>query len=723
MSLKNILVFLVTLGIAFSAVYQIEITNPNNYDLTDFQVLINVSNITSTFTDLNITLANNSSVQIPYCLVQIDDFLKNVCGQTYNGIDLIWVKVPNIPANGTAVLSVDPGGTADLPQNVFILYDDIENTGAWTVLGGIQFNTANPYEGTTAIRKTNNNQQIGAIRSIPTTITNEDTVLEFWTYANSGNQPIERVGVFSSSSLRGVGYYLDVRGVEFIGIDDYTLGFLTVLVTTPTTGVYNVYVPNRFYMWNKQNDTYISVSYDNNGAVLGQISYTSNVYDNFDTLYFYGRRDYYGDVFTIRKIAPNNPTYRVVKSPGFFWVFPTNGTVFTSSPQNFTVEVFDPTIQNCYSVLDNNTIINTVGVTGPGIYNISTNLVLGKQSYTIWCDDGNNTTFYYPEIREITYDNTPPTIDRIEVNYDPNANELTVDVYVTETQTAVDTVLVYNEQLNQTQTAINTGIFYRAIFSIALNDGDKVNGTAIVNDTVGWTSNDTWEYIYTTSSSVQEWADYSFDGFLVVDIKTPKTNTVIPSKAYVIEFEVTNLYDSNPHPLLCKFYISYDFDFYNKIKVLTKRYNMTQTNMTFKERVPTEVTFLDLAGNYVRDMPPQQQIVIICGLEDVKQAGYDQEEYQTAIISRLSQVLLLLTILSAVLGFVVLLYSDYGVIAALVTQILLISTTLSLSVDGISNALIILDLLIVVAIFSNLLFMFSLLKLAFESRENYKRGI
>lgn len=81
-----------------------------------------------------------------------------------NNIAIFWVKVPNIPANGTKTiyLKINTSRTEDLsnPENVFDLWDDFEgnslDTTKWEVLSGVTVSVSN-----SVLRITNDGAEFG----------------------------------------------------------------------------------------------------------------------------------------------------------------------------------------------------------------------------------------------------------------------------------------------------------------------------------------------------------------------------------------------------------------------------------------------------------------------------------------------------------------------------------------------------------------------------------
>ena len=112
---------------------EITITEQSGQDLTDFQVLLQVSNDPNFFsavgtdpTKLEIR-AEDKTTLLPFYVEEWDN-------NNYNA--KIWIKIPSIPANGTkkVYLYSNPDRTTPLsdPEAVFDFYDDFNDLSKWT---------------------------------------------------------------------------------------------------------------------------------------------------------------------------------------------------------------------------------------------------------------------------------------------------------------------------------------------------------------------------------------------------------------------------------------------------------------------------------------------------------------------------------------------------------------------------------------------------------------
>jgi len=130
-----------TLALAGWAYYApVEISNPNPYDLLDFQVLIQLdannfdfSKANADGSDIRFTLSDGETL-IPHWIEEWD---------SANQLAKIWVKVPSIPAEESTTILLWCGNAdavdASDGDGVFILFDDFEGTALdttkWGTLG------------------------------------------------------------------------------------------------------------------------------------------------------------------------------------------------------------------------------------------------------------------------------------------------------------------------------------------------------------------------------------------------------------------------------------------------------------------------------------------------------------------------------------------------------------------------------------------------------------
>ena len=123
---------------------EIKISNPNSYDLNDYQVRVDLTDVINTYGKSKIIIYDDSGNIIPFAYEKSNGEVT----PNYSEWDTnyVWVKVPNIPANGEisiylAYALTDHATTGD---EVFDFYDDFNNgivdTNKWetyTVNGSI----------------------------------------------------------------------------------------------------------------------------------------------------------------------------------------------------------------------------------------------------------------------------------------------------------------------------------------------------------------------------------------------------------------------------------------------------------------------------------------------------------------------------------------------------------------------------------------------------------
>ena len=111
---------------------KVTIHNPNDYDLTDYQVRVDLSGYLDSVGYLRVTDENGNDLK--FCYEQAN----GECGA--NPSSVIWVKVPKIPANGDTVIYVEKSNKnhAVNGDQVFDFYDDFNNrmldSSKWTII-------------------------------------------------------------------------------------------------------------------------------------------------------------------------------------------------------------------------------------------------------------------------------------------------------------------------------------------------------------------------------------------------------------------------------------------------------------------------------------------------------------------------------------------------------------------------------------------------------------
>jgi len=103
------------------AVFKVQIINQNSYDLIDYQVRIDITNLTQYLGTQLIQITDTNGNKLNFCYEQTN----GGCNTTPSNI--IWVKVPFIPAKGATYLVITKSDTneATSGKDVFIFYEEI----------------------------------------------------------------------------------------------------------------------------------------------------------------------------------------------------------------------------------------------------------------------------------------------------------------------------------------------------------------------------------------------------------------------------------------------------------------------------------------------------------------------------------------------------------------------------------------------------------------------
>jgi len=124
-------------GSGYTYIMTITISNPNDYDLTDYQIKIDLSPYLPYTTHIKITEDAEGNQVLPFVYVNDDESISDT------PTTKVWVKIPNIPANGETVIYVFEADTnyATTGDNVFDFFDDFEgtdlDTNKWTLVNDL----------------------------------------------------------------------------------------------------------------------------------------------------------------------------------------------------------------------------------------------------------------------------------------------------------------------------------------------------------------------------------------------------------------------------------------------------------------------------------------------------------------------------------------------------------------------------------------------------------
>ncbi len=121
MRMRRVVVAVLFLLSLASAQYVLRISNPNSYQLTNFQVRVRLP---SDLVGVPISITSSSGGSVPFCY----ETSSGECSTDPSACDgYIWVKVPSIPASGSVDLTVTEGINGAVPgDQVFDFYDDFD---------------------------------------------------------------------------------------------------------------------------------------------------------------------------------------------------------------------------------------------------------------------------------------------------------------------------------------------------------------------------------------------------------------------------------------------------------------------------------------------------------------------------------------------------------------------------------------------------------------------
>jgi len=240
----------------------------------------------------------------------------------------IWVKVPNIPANGkvniymyygySQYLSTNPYADHADPHKVFIFFDNFESWQGWTTYlnGVVEQSSSCVYDGNYSLEKDGsssaNCDPSGGYKALPKTIT-DGWILEAWMYRYSlpVNCPWDRIGVINSLG-NGYGIAVDtgIGGTSVaVGIDKRTDYSGTVSSTVyATTPFYDQWYFVKFY---KIGSTLNASVYFANKTLIFTTQEIDTTYTSFDEVYVFGGVVYFVDDLRIRPYTNPEPSVTV----------------------------------------------------------------------------------------------------------------------------------------------------------------------------------------------------------------------------------------------------------------------------------------------------------------------------------------------------------------------------------------------------------------------------
>jgi len=381
----------------------------------------------------------------------------------------------------------------------------------------------------------------------------------------------------------------------------------------------------------------------------------------------------------------------------------------TSIPRNCTTYVFneDKTANRSYTHERNES----------GDYNETVDLYLGKNYLNTTCDYFSDEIVFY-------YDNSSPNITSISVqHYDNPSEHFVVYCTVDENQSPIDYVEInFNGSITNATGNTEDNRTFNATYFQEGCIGCNYNVSCYVRNRANLTDNKSQIYTYTIENgSNLPLEDYEFSGVNII-ILNPKNQTIIPWKLYNLRFKFDTVYGYN-HSYKCEVYLVYDFDYTTKKKVFYKSGRITSQNDIVSIPIPTQYSFLDLAGYYHKDNPAQQQVYLICGFTDNYHADMVNLNYFVNYPSNFSLILLTIFVVLVVLSVVALLYSDYGIIVSLILIGFEFVSLFTFSRDGVLGSWLVNDVLIAGYLTSSIVFLLSLIKIAFENEKDMEREL
>jgi hypothetical protein len=153
----------------------LKLSNPNNETLTDYQVKVDALPIKDCIGLKFKITTNDGQTEVPYCFERQNgecsatfcDSSDPTCSDPYDEnfwTGNIWVKVPEIPANGETTLIVQPDTAyhAVSGDQVFDFYDDFSGSelDGWTVSSWVSYTLSN---GTLILAPSVSNDNLGGI--------------------------------------------------------------------------------------------------------------------------------------------------------------------------------------------------------------------------------------------------------------------------------------------------------------------------------------------------------------------------------------------------------------------------------------------------------------------------------------------------------------------------------------------------------------------------------
>ena len=294
----------------------ITINNPNNYDLIDYQLRIDLSTITiPTGKYPNIALGKLSDGSIYYLPYAFEKSNGEVTRDiTQFDTSNIWVRIPRIPANGSIniyLLFENVNRTSE-GYDIFDFYDDFERWYGWINYGsGVVYQNCSTF-GYCVLVKDRYCDPNGGYKNLGFTI-DYPFIYEARLHRRTiSGCNADRIGLIDDNG-NGYGIAIDHLGggnPNNLWFDKRTNYSASATLLKSSFGyVTQVWYIIRFY-WNNGNMGFYV--YDNNWNLLTYATITDTSYNAFTRVYVFGGYPYFVDWIRIRKFADVEPSYSIV---------------------------------------------------------------------------------------------------------------------------------------------------------------------------------------------------------------------------------------------------------------------------------------------------------------------------------------------------------------------------------------------------------------------------
>ncbi|MHC1578042.1 MAG: DUF2341 domain-containing protein [Candidatus Methanospirareceae archaeon] len=308
--------------------------------LTDYQVLLNLSGedfpveAKSDGSDLRFVNAGGEGEELSYWLEKFD---------AENETSRVWVKVPEIPADGEAELKMLYGNpsveSASNGSAVFEFFDDFEGTGLdtskWEVLphdSDDYYSVQEGYLEMTSAKRYDNGMIIQSIKTIDKT---KEVIAEtkaYTLYDGDWDNIIIRFYINDTNFLR-------ILEVDWVGYNRFELGYFPSAIYLDTFA-YGSWM-NYALIYKASGEVY--VKRDNS-----EYGWYNNMTMNNDYNISLGSRGYTGrwDYIRVRSYADPEPTVKIEEEEPTVAVSTDESEYFPGDRQTTTIKIANPTEEN-----------------------------------------------------------------------------------------------------------------------------------------------------------------------------------------------------------------------------------------------------------------------------------------------------------------------------------------------------------------------------------------